>query len=859
MALSSSAFANLSPNDPTWWQKYQFIQRNGPASFAGTAPVSSSSTNVDVSNECGPQSETFIAINTSHPRMIAGGSNEIFRLPMRGYFSTDSGASWGGVDLPLPPNPQGANSINFGSDPGLAFDGSGNLYYSYIVVFFGAGAGVNGTEMAVAHSTDGGKSYPQVTFFSYSSGGDHFNDKPMIAADSNPKTQSPFAGNVYVAWDAASGGSSGGGIRFGRSTDHGQTFTVSRIDAPTGPGRSIGTTVAVGPNGEVYVAWNDYVASQIVVNSSFDGGVTFGTPRVIANQSLGFQALIPAQSFRGALLCPTCDADRSAGPHRGRVSCAWMDTNIAGNTDIFLSFSDDGGSTWSAKREVTDGLGGVDRFNQWLPVAPLTGHTVVTFYGTRNDSTGARVAFDTYLASPTGRGATFAPNLRVSDVTSNEHDCSGVFPCASIDYGNQTGDYEGVAPYGGTAHPIWTDEPARHRHLRQPRPDGRGVQRGRDTLVPGSRRSPSGGQSRLGVLLAERPGADDAELVAEDHRNRHQRQVERVAGGRDDRRDDGVQHDGVAPVLGEELVIDEAHHSEEGEDQRHLEDDAERDEQHHDQAELLIHHQHRLHVGAGRADQELEGGRQDDEVGERGAPEEEERRRRDEWHDGAPLLAVEARRHERPDLPEDERQADEEAGVERHLEVDEKRVDAARVVQLLLAVWQRREHREHEEVEELLRPVPARAEAEREEEEGPLEPLAQLDQVVAEREVDVVLGPLPRRAGNGLRQRERAHAAGPGFFSRGTVSEGGGRGEGAAARGSAVESGSAGALAGAGAPAAVSDRGVEAGAATLASGASTLLGPATAANGLASDAGPLLSLQNAELTGSVLAPVWAPA
>jgi hypothetical protein len=134
-----------------------------------------------------------------------------------------------------------------------------------------------------------------------------------------------------------------------------------------------------------------------------------------------------------------------------------MDTNIAGNTDIFLSFSDDGGSTWSAKRAVTDGLGGVDRFNQWLAVDPVTGNTVVSFYDTRNDSTGARLAFDTYLANSTNGGATFAPNLRVSDVTSNEHDCSGAYPCASINYGNQTGDYEGVASYGGIAHPIWTD------------------------------------------------------------------------------------------------------------------------------------------------------------------------------------------------------------------------------------------------------------------------------------------------------------------------------------------------------------------------------------------------------------------
>src|SRR5436190_3346364 len=79
----------------------------------------------------------------------------------------------------------GTNSINFGSDPTLAFDSRGNLFYGYIVVFFGNGAVVNGTEMAVARSTDGGKTYPAVTFFGFEGGSNHFNDKPMITADQN--------------------------------------------------------------------------------------------------------------------------------------------------------------------------------------------------------------------------------------------------------------------------------------------------------------------------------------------------------------------------------------------------------------------------------------------------------------------------------------------------------------------------------------------------------------------------------------------------------------------------------------------------------------------------------------------------
>ena len=95
--------AGNTAHDPTWWDKYQFILNNG----ADSAPTSTTSvsygSNVDVSNECGPQSETFITLNTNKPKTLAAGSNEIFRLPMRGYYSTDGGANWGGVDLPLPP------------------------------------------------------------------------------------------------------------------------------------------------------------------------------------------------------------------------------------------------------------------------------------------------------------------------------------------------------------------------------------------------------------------------------------------------------------------------------------------------------------------------------------------------------------------------------------------------------------------------------------------------------------------------------------------------------------------------------------------------------------------------------------
>ncbi len=441
---------------PRWWAKYQYLLQNGAgtgSALTGFAPTVGS--NVDVSNECGPQSETFITLNTRHANSLAGGANEIFRLPMRGYSSSDGGNTWAGVDLPLPPAI--GNGIDFGSDPTLAFDTRGNLFYGYIVVFFGNGNGINGTELAVARSTDGGKTYPSANFFSFSGGQDHFNDKPMIAADTN--TGSPFRDNVYLAWDAASGGSSSGGVRFARSTDHGANFSIIRIDNPTGPGRSIAAIPFVGPDGEVYAAWNDIAANTIAFNRSLDGGATFGTPGVVANKIIPFDIGIPAISFRGALVYPTCDADRSTGAHRGRLYCAWMDFAPNGvNTDIFSAFSDDRGATWSARRRVTDSLSGsVDRFYPWLSVDAVTGEANISFYDTRNDTTGHRFMTDVYFTRSADGINWLSPNTRVSTISSNEHDCSGLFPCAGINYGNQYGDYEGLVSFNGISHAIWTD------------------------------------------------------------------------------------------------------------------------------------------------------------------------------------------------------------------------------------------------------------------------------------------------------------------------------------------------------------------------------------------------------------------
>src|SRR5437870_2105601 len=195
---SSVAFSQAqNPHNPTWRAKYNYLVTHGvrQSAMVTTASITVGA-NVDVSNECGPQSETYITLDPASPNTLAAGSNEIFRLPMRGYSSSDGGLSWGGVDLPLPPA-IGAHGVDFGSDPSLAFDTRGNTFYSYIVVFFSTNFhAINGTEMAVARSSDGGGTYPNVNFFEFSGGEDHFNDKPMITADTNSSRVVPTGAGI---------------------------------------------------------------------------------------------------------------------------------------------------------------------------------------------------------------------------------------------------------------------------------------------------------------------------------------------------------------------------------------------------------------------------------------------------------------------------------------------------------------------------------------------------------------------------------------------------------------------------------------------------------------------------------------
>jgi hypothetical protein len=425
----------------SWYEKYLAVTSGDPplcSSNSGNITVPAFGNNIDASHECGSQSETSIAINPANPNNVLAGSNEIQRLPMRAMASFDGGSTFTGVDLPLPP-PRTQNGFDFGSDPGVAFDSNGTAYYSYIVVFFSAGGSINGTEMAVARSSDGGLTWTP-TYFNLNTGESHFNDKPMITVDTGTGP-GHHHNRVYVAWDNASGYSSsekfGNNVLLSFSDDGGVTFSdpVSVSGNFTGRTGGIGADPYVAANGTVHVAWQDYAHLVIADASSPDGGATWNPPHAIALIG-GFEFDPVAQAVRGALVYPAC-------AYQTALYCSYMN-DTPGGTKVYVAKSTDGGSNWSSTQMPAGG----DQFNQWLAVDPSNGSINVAYYDTGVKDNPSTIYT---LARSTNGGASYTKSA-IANAPTDETCCA-----PSVNLGNQYGDYEGIAAWNGIVRPVWTD------------------------------------------------------------------------------------------------------------------------------------------------------------------------------------------------------------------------------------------------------------------------------------------------------------------------------------------------------------------------------------------------------------------
>jgi len=379
--------------------------------------------NIMISDTLNPE-EPSIYINTKNPALVIAGAN-INSI----YLSQDTGRTWSHTVM--------TSTSGVWGDPCLISDTAGDFYFIHLANP-PSGSWIDRI-VCQKYDVDSAK----WTYDSYMGlNGTKVQDKAWIAVD-------PVTNNLYVTWTqfdqyGSNNPADSSVIMFSRSTDGGATWsTAKRINKTAGDCIDSDNTVegavpAVGPNGEVYVAWAG--PDGLVFDRSLDTGNSWLDNDIsVSTISGGWDYSIPGISRANGLPITACDL--SNGPYRGNIYINWSDQrNGINNTDVWLVKSTDGGNTWSAPARVNDDTTQNHQFFTWMTIDQKTGYLYFVFYDRRNH-TGNNT--DVYLAVSKDGGQTFQ-NIKISE--------SPFLPNSQVFFG----DYTNISAYNGIVRPIWT-------------------------------------------------------------------------------------------------------------------------------------------------------------------------------------------------------------------------------------------------------------------------------------------------------------------------------------------------------------------------------------------------------------------
>lgn len=377
-------------------------------------------------------------------------------------------------------------------DPVQSFDGNGNLFYMGNNFNRGVENGSSGGtrdntgDIWVAtyapsnpsdSSTDGSKYVRTVVLAQNTFGKGSFNDKTELVAD-------PVTGNVYAAWSDFHG-SGCNEILFSRSTDHGATFSKP-MKISEGICGNQGPSIAIGPSGQVYVGWeantggSKGVTPKAIVGAGFtsssDFGQTFTKPQIV----LQYTPFTSEQfSGNGARECGDAPFDCPtgftfprfdlAGPYlaadnaHGTVVMAFQAMQPSGQGQIEYAYSTNGGSSWSTPALLAPSATG----HQLYPFLSASGGRVnAIWYDSAgdpnyspsrppcNDAAGVTSAcLNVRYAQSGDGGKTWSSSTQVTGVPTNlnyEQFGGRLVPFF--------GDYITVAAQGNTVGAVWTDQ-----------------------------------------------------------------------------------------------------------------------------------------------------------------------------------------------------------------------------------------------------------------------------------------------------------------------------------------------------------------------------------------------------------------
>jgi hypothetical protein len=399
------------------------------------------------------QSEMSVSVNPTNPLNLVAFAHRIGASATMGtYYSLDGGATW--TQKIIDNSVDGINGT-FRFDPTLAFGEDGRLYIAY-----GVDPSGGARRLVVGRSLDGGATYQGFSTVATNSS----LDKWILNTGRDPVNATQQ--NVYIAYRVTAGAVIS--VRLAASFDGGLTWPTDTLvpdNAQAGSDFSSFGMPAVGPNGELYVVWDDYdlqpANSQIKMATSLNAGTTFSADSLISltpitrGNANGFPSNaryhISAQPDRGILAVPTIAADRSNGAFRGRLYAAYTTRGTGGgtdNTDVVVRRSTDNGATWSAPVTVHSTTNTASQFLPWLDVDRTSGAVAVAYYDTRN-SVNNQLA-EVWAAASVDGGVTFSES-KLATAQSNQSQSN------PQRYAGNYLEYIGLSAHDGTLHAVWAD------------------------------------------------------------------------------------------------------------------------------------------------------------------------------------------------------------------------------------------------------------------------------------------------------------------------------------------------------------------------------------------------------------------
>ncbi len=341
--------------------------------------------------------------------------------------SVDDGRSWfPGGDLMTRADPLCAPGAEYGPLASPAFTSDGVLHIAYSAgPDLGQGRDMTPRSLYLARSTDSGRTFTNTLVFDAPEGNPDkgLNKGPTLAVDPSNSDR------IYVGWRQGVFRNSKEKLKsnIAASSDGGKTFGAP-VDL-TDPRGGDYPTISVDGQGVVHAAYwtreyppgdnpngqNGPVRPVQYVRST-DNGATFTPGRDIdaGNQQAPRPGVIVADPNSAAIYL---------GWHANQQEMNTGDA-FTGDFEVLLRASLDGGQTWGERKVLNDDKGAATPASQFHPniaIAP-NGRIDVAWYDGRlspappppagEDETGFQ---DVFYTSSTDQGATFTPNIRITD------------------------------------------------------------------------------------------------------------------------------------------------------------------------------------------------------------------------------------------------------------------------------------------------------------------------------------------------------------------------------------------------------------------------------------------------------------